>query len=76
MTKCTHRHTRQVGPDRCFQGSVAEEPLTHENPAAHGNITWTEQCDRCGSRRAINSNQRFVEYGPWRPQPGEAGDQQ
>jgi len=63
--RCRHHHTHQVGPDRCFYGSVAEEPFTHENPAAHGNVSWTEECDRCGARRAVNSNQHFVEVSPW-----------
>lgn len=63
--RCRHHHTHQVGPDRCFYGSVAEEPFTHENPAAHGNVSWTEECDRCGARHSINSNQGSLEFSPW-----------
>jgi len=65
IRRCRHAKHYQVGPDRCFNGSVAHEPLTHENPAAHGNISWTEQCDRCGARRTVNGNQGFTEYSPW-----------
>jgi len=75
MPKCTHRKTHQVGPDRCFNGSVAEEPYTHENQAAHGNVSWTEECNACGARRAINGNQHFIEYSRWHPKTAQPGEQ-
>lgn len=59
---CKHRET-VAGNDRPFAGSVAAPG--HENPAAHGNISYEETCSRCGATRRLNLNQRHVEYGPW-----------
>ena len=63
--KCTHASYRQVGPDCPFSGSVAVEP--YECRGAHGCITYTEECSRCGARRSVNQNQRYVEVAPWGP---------
>jgi len=64
---CDHAVTEQIGPDRCFSGSVAVHPYTEEIRAAHGCVALTEQCVACGARREVNVNQRHVEVGPWGP---------
>lgn len=63
---CHHNKTHQVaGSRRCFDGPVAVPPYTDENPAAHGNVCVTEECERCGAQRDVNINQRHVEYSTW-----------
>lgn len=62
---CKHERTHQHGDDRAFVFPVAVSPYTEENRAAHGGISWTEECDKCGSRRAVNQNQHHIEVGPW-----------
>jgi len=62
---CKHTKRHQVGPERCFNGSVAVRPYTEQNPAAHGHVTFVMECDRCGARRKVNENQGFIEVGPW-----------
>ncbi len=64
---CTHEHTHQIGDDHCYTGSVAVEPYTDENRAAHGGITYDIECNACGARRSVNRNQSHVEVSPWRP---------
>lgn len=63
---CKHTPVR-IGNDRAFTGSVAVQPYTEENPCAHGNITFTEECTRCGAQRSVNVNGRHREYGPYGP---------
>jgi len=70
MKRCRHRHTRQVGADRCYSGSVAA--AGDENRAAHGGITCTVECTDCGARRDENHNQGHAEVSPWRRPDGEA----
>lgn len=62
---CKYEHTHQYGADRAFFSSVARHPYTEENRAAHGCISWTEECDECGARRAVNENQNHIEVSPW-----------
>lgn len=62
---CKHEHTHQYGDDRTFVFPVAVHPYTDENRAAHGGISWTEECNACGARRAVNQNQAHIEVGPW-----------
>lgn len=62
---CKHERTHQYGEDRAFVFSVAVHPYTEENIAAHGGISWTEECAECGARRAVNRNQRHIETSPW-----------
>lgn len=64
MAKCEHERTR-AGDAYGYTCSVAHEPYTHENRAAHGNITYTETCLDCGAERAVNCNQVHVEFSPW-----------
>jgi hypothetical protein len=64
---CKHARTTQVGPDRCYTGSVARAPYTDDNRAAHGCVTITVECRDCGARRDENRNQGYVEVGPWGP---------
>ena len=64
MTKCQHQHITS-GPERAFVGSVASEPYTEENPAAHGSITYTGTCQDCGAERSVNQNGGHCEYGTW-----------
>lgn len=69
---CRHESTHEVpGSTCCFSGPVNVEPYTSENRAAHGNIQYVQECDRCGSRRAVNVNQSFAEYAPWGPDAEE-----
>lgn len=66
--KYEHEHNpKQISGDRCFVGSVAFEPFTHEHRAAHGGITYTEECTVCGAQRSVNANMGFREYSPWGP---------
>ena len=58
---CKHSHLK-TGPDRCFSGPVR---VTDQNPAAHGNVTYTETCTDCGAERSVNVNQCHVEEGEW-----------
>jgi hypothetical protein len=39
---CQHTETREVGAARPFVGPVAA--AGDENPAAHGGVSWTEEC--------------------------------
>jgi hypothetical protein len=73
-----HKHTPRYveGSERCFTGSVAHEPYTHEEPAAHGNITVDEECVSCGALRKVNVNQLFVECSPWGPSAAERARQE
>jgi hypothetical protein len=65
-TNCQHTKTREVpGSERCYSGSVAAEPYTHENRAAHGGISYTQECATCGARRAVNVNGSHCEVSPW-----------
>lgn len=60
------KHTRTTaGQTLGYSWSVAVPPYTAENRAAHGGITFTEECDDCGARRKVNQNQRHVEVSPW-----------
>lgn len=63
--KCKHTRTKD-GEARGFVASVAQH-ADHENPAAHGHVTYTETCLDCGAERSVNSNQGFYELGPWGP---------
>ena len=62
---CSHEKTRErytVG----FCGAVSVWPQTDSNPAAHGNITVSVECVRCGARRSENINGHHIEVSPWR----------
>lgn len=63
--KCAHDFTRVVGRDRPYMGPVAISPYTDENPAAHGGICYTEQCEHCSGWRLVNQNGFHVEFSPW-----------
>jgi hypothetical protein len=65
---CVHEQTRVIHT-WCFSGPVAEPG--HENPAAHGNVTYEEECVRCGARRLRNVNGWHSEYGLWGPSRSE-----
>lgn len=66
---CKHRSTTERSI-RCFAGSVAEP---HKQVlSAHGNITVTVQCLRCGATQRRNINGRHVERGPWQPEYDDA----
>lgn len=69
IDKCKHTSTTR-GRDRCFNLPVAVPPYTDENPAAHGNITYTETCAICRAQREVAANNGVREFGPWRPAPG------
>jgi len=57
-----HVHTPLFrSDDRCYFGCVAGD---HCEPAAHGNIEYTEYCS-CGAWRRVNENRFCREYGPW-----------
>jgi hypothetical protein len=71
MTDCNHARMNQVGRERCYMGSVAVEPYTASNPAAHGNIEVTEECARCGAQRRTLINGRHEEHGPFGPSRAE-----
>ncbi len=72
--KCKHARKNQIGPDYGFAHAVAVHPYTAENPAAHGGVTFTEQCETCGAQRAVNQNQRHIEVGPFGPSCGERAE--
>lgn len=65
MEKCNHQP--HVIAEHAFSGSVAAYPYTDENPAAHGNITQTQECTICGAHRSVNVNQQHEEFGAWGP---------
>ena len=66
MKKCKHSRTKcDESSIRCYCGSVAVAPYTDPNPAASGNVTYIEQCVDCDMERAVNSNGRHREVGPW-----------
>jgi len=67
---CQHTHHAQIGPDRCYHGSVADTSDA-ENPIARGNISITVECRDCGAQRRENSNAGRVELGPWGPSRAE-----
>lgn len=62
--KCKHENTK-AGPDYCYSGSVAVEPYTHENRAAHGGVSYEETCLDCGAVRSVNTNRWHKEVSPW-----------
>ena len=65
--RCEHpQGARRLLHEDAFQGSVAREPRTVENPAAHGGVRHTVECTGCGGRRTENVNQHHVEVSPWR----------
>lgn len=66
MSTCQHTTTTS-GPDYAYMAPVAVEPYTTANPVAHGNVTYTETCVRCGSERAVNANAGQIEVSPWGP---------
>jgi hypothetical protein len=66
MSDCKHV-PHQIGRDRPYFGSVATPPYTDENPAAAGNISYTEECTVCGAQRRVNQNQSHYEYSAWGP---------
>ena len=61
---CSHNQITQITRDYGFCGSVAAS-ADFENRAAHGGITYTVECDRCGARQSRNQNQNHIERGPW-----------
>jgi hypothetical protein len=61
---CKHSRTT-CGANRCYTGGVAVHPYTDENSAAHGGVTYAEECDQCGARRSVNANGCHVEVSPW-----------
>ena len=61
MTNCKHT-TTSFGSSRPFTGSVNPRD---ENPAAHGDRTYTETCT-CGASREINNNGLHQEIGAWK----------
>lgn len=61
---CKHENTKTIAT-YAYNCSVAEYPHTHENRAAHGNITECEECISCGARRLANVNQRHCEFSAW-----------
>lgn len=65
MMNCEHLPV--VIDVRRFTVSVAVHPHTDENPSAHGGITKTQECVRCGARRDVNVNQNHIEHGVWGP---------
>ena len=69
--KHNHVPVEVEGSERCYGGSVAVHPYTHENRAAHGWMTVTEECAACGWRREVNFNQHHVEFGTWWDYPAE-----
>lgn len=64
MRRCDHQNAVEDRDVYCYTGSVAVEPYTHENRAAHGNITVTDRC-QCGAARARLVNGIHQEFGPW-----------
>ena len=65
---CSHPESKRqdVGDPTGYSCSVAVEPFTDENRAAHGNIRQTVECSACGGRRDENRNQWHLEVSPWR----------
>ncbi len=63
---CNHAESKTIRT-RCFAGPVSRD----ENRAAHGNVTNTDECVRCGARREQNINGHHVETGPWGPSLAE-----
>lgn len=61
-TTCPHK-SWSTSNERCFVDAVGHD----YNPMAHGNITVTETCIRCGARRAVNVNGMHREEGGWGP---------
>lgn len=66
MSHCKHARV-SGGEHHGFVGSVAQHPHTEENQAAHGCVSYTEECLECGARRSVNQNQWHYEYGVWGP---------
>jgi hypothetical protein len=63
--RCLDHEVMTEGRDYSYMGSVAVEPYTQENQAAHGNICRVQTC-RCGAERLILINGRHTETSPWR----------
>jgi hypothetical protein len=61
---CSHTKTKVIS-EKCFSGSVSK----NQNPAAHGNVCYTEECLYCGLQRDVNVNQNHVEKGSWKESP-------
>lgn len=59
---CKHLFNNQIGQNHPFTGPVS---TTHENPAAHGGVSYTVECVDCGAQRQVNQNRQAYEYGPW-----------
>ena len=66
-----HRAYRKTNY-RAYQGGVAQEPETHENRRAHGNIAYTEHCS-CGAIREVVANAGAREVSPWISPTQDAG---
>ena len=69
FNNCTHETTLEIH-ERCFTGPVGFDsgPLATaggQNRAAHGGVTSTTECRRCGARRLENHNGHHVELGQW-----------
>lgn len=54
---------RRIGRERCYRYPVV---IHDQNPAAHGDICYTEERDD-GARREVNANGHHQEIGPWGP---------
>lgn len=65
-TKCDHSEIRASEQFHGFSVPVATYE-DHANRAAHGGITYTQTCCKCGAERPVNQNQHHYEYGPWGP---------
>lgn len=64
--KCNHKCELHIGSIFTFSAPVYVLPYTRENRAAHGGITYTEQCAECAAIRDVNANGRHVEVSSWR----------
>ena len=58
-----HQHRAKIKEERGFVGYSANPG--NPNPAAHGWVSEVATCS-CGATRLTNSNQGFVERGPWK----------
>lgn len=55
---CKHVWREDETSLRCFVGCVSPHNC---DPRAHGAVTYTEYCTRCGATRPVNKNRGFKE---------------
>lgn len=60
---CCDDPSHVSGRARCYQGPVAHGDA--ENQAAHGCITYRQDCLSCGRWRNVNVNGLHSEEGSW-----------